>query len=68
MNSSLLNQLYDLIRYYHLILDNEHINYKQYEENLISKGILSKEKAKDIKISYRKSLEGGKTVAKNLLN
>ena len=39
---------------------------KQYEENLISKGILSKEKAKDIKISYRKSLEGGKTVAKNL--
>ena len=39
---------------------------KQYEENLISKGILSKEKAKDIKISYRKSLEDGKTVAKNL--
>ena len=39
---------------------------KQYEENLISKGILSKEKAKDIKVSYRKSLEGGKTVAKNL--
>ena len=39
---------------------------KQYEENLISKGILSKEKAKDIKISYRKSLEGGKSVAKNL--
>ena len=39
---------------------------KQYEENLISIGILSKEKAKDIKVSYRKSLEGGKTVAKNL--
>jgi 2-oxoglutarate dehydrogenase E1 component len=39
---------------------------KQYEENLISKGILSKEKAKDIKASYRKSLEGGKSVAKNL--
>jgi 2-oxoglutarate dehydrogenase E1 component len=39
---------------------------KQYEENLISKGILSKEKAKDIKVSYRKSLEGGKSVAKNL--
>ena len=39
---------------------------KQYEENLISKGILSKEKAKDIKVSYRKSLEGGKSAAKNL--
>ena len=39
---------------------------KQYEEKLISKGILSKEEAKDIKISYRKSLESGKTVAKNL--
>ena len=39
---------------------------KQYEENLISKGILTKEKAKDIKVSYRKSLEGGKSVAKNL--
>ena len=39
---------------------------KQYEENLISKKILSKEKAKDIKVSYRKSLEGGKSVAKNL--
>ena len=39
---------------------------KQYEENLISKGILSKEKAKDIKVSYTKSLEGGKSVAKNL--
>ena len=39
---------------------------KQYEENLISKGILSKEKAKDIKVSYRNSLEGGKSVAKNL--
>ena len=39
---------------------------KQYEEKLISKGILSKEEAKDIKILYRKSLESEKTVAKNL--
>ena len=39
---------------------------KQYEENLISNEILSPEKAKSIKVSYRKSLEGGQTVAKNL--
>ena len=39
---------------------------KQYEENLISNEILSPEKAKSIKVSYRKSLEGGETVAKNL--
>ena len=39
---------------------------KQYEEKLISNEILSPEKAKSIKVSYRKSLEGGETVAKNL--
>ena len=38
----------------------------QYEENLLSDGILTTEKAKKIKKDYRKSLEGGKSVAKNL--
>ena len=38
----------------------------QYEENLISNGVLTTDKANKIKKEYRKSLEGGKTVAKNL--
>ncbi len=38
----------------------------QYEENLISSGVLTTDKANKIKKEYRKSLEGGKTVAKNL--
>ena len=38
----------------------------QYEENLISSGFLTTDKANKIKKEYRKSLEGGKTVAKNL--
>ncbi len=38
----------------------------QYEEVLLNNGILNKEKAKKIKTNYRKSLEGGKSVAKNL--
>ena len=39
---------------------------KQYEENLIEKEIITPEEAKSIKASYRKSLEGGESVAKNL--
>ena len=39
---------------------------KQYEQDLISKEILSIEEAKSIKVNYRKSLEGGESVAKNL--
>ena len=39
---------------------------KQYEENLIENGYLTSNKAKEIKNSYRKSLETGKSVAKNL--
>ena len=39
---------------------------KQYEQDLISKEILSIEEAKSIKLNYRKSLEGGESVAKNL--
>ena len=38
----------------------------QYEEKLIQEGIIDKVKAKKIKSDYRKSLEGGKSVAKNL--
>ena len=38
----------------------------QYEENLVSSGVLTTDKANKIKKEYRKSLEGGKTVAKNL--
>ena len=38
----------------------------QYEENLTSSGVLTTDKANKIKKEYRKSLEGGKTVAKNL--
>ena len=38
----------------------------QYEEDLLSNGILTKDKANKIKKEYRKSLESGKTVAKNL--
>ena len=39
---------------------------KQYEDVLISDEILSSEQAKTIKANYRKSLEGGESVAKNL--
>ena len=39
---------------------------KQYEENLIEKEIITPEEAKSIKTNYRKSLEGGESVAKNL--
>ena len=39
---------------------------KQYEEVLLSKKVLTNEKIKSTKTNYRKSLEGGKTVAKNL--
>jgi len=39
---------------------------QQYEENLLLKGILSHDKAKTIKKNYRKSLEKGESVAKNL--
>ena len=39
---------------------------QQYQENLSLKGILSPEKAKTIKTNYRKSLEKGESVAKNL--
>ena len=39
---------------------------KQYEENLIEKEIITPEEVKSIKASYRKSLEGGESVAKNL--
>ena len=38
----------------------------QYEENLIKEGILNVEQSKTIKSNYRKSLEGGESVAKNL--
>jgi 2-oxoglutarate dehydrogenase E1 component len=38
----------------------------QYENFLKEEGILSPEKAKKIKTDYRKSLEDGKIVAKNL--
>ena len=38
----------------------------QYENSLKDEGILSEEKIKIIKKEYRKSLEGGKSVAKNL--
>ena len=38
----------------------------QYEENLVSSGVLTTDKANKIKKEYRKSLECGKTVAKNL--
>ena len=39
---------------------------KQYEDKLIEEQILLSEQSKSIKAKYRKSLEGGKTVAKNL--
>ena len=38
----------------------------QYETNLIDHGILTSDEAKKIKSEYRKSLEGGESVAKNL--
>ncbi len=38
----------------------------QYEEDLLSNGVLTADKANKIKKEYRKSLESGKTVAKNL--
>jgi len=38
----------------------------QYENNLMKEGILDAEQSKKIKSNYRKSLEGGKSVAKNL--
>ena len=39
---------------------------KQYEENLSLKGILSTDEANTIRTNYRKSLEKGESVAKNL--
>ncbi|MDA7747991.1 2-oxoglutarate dehydrogenase E1 component, partial [Gammaproteobacteria bacterium] len=39
---------------------------QQYQELLLSEGLLTKEEASSIKSSYRKSLDEGKTVAKNL--
>jgi 2-oxoglutarate dehydrogenase E1 component len=39
---------------------------KQYEQALLSKKVLTDEKIKSIKTEYRKSLESGQTVAKNL--
>ena len=39
---------------------------KQYEQTLLTKKVLSDEKIKSIKTEYRKSLESGQTVAKNL--
>ena len=39
---------------------------KQYEDNLINNGIISESNAKAIKKGYRKSLESGESVAKNL--
>ena len=39
---------------------------KQYEQVLLSNKVLTDEKVKSIKTEYRKSLEGGQTVAKNL--
>lgn len=38
----------------------------QYQEQLLSEGLLTKEEASSIKSSYRKSLDEGITVAKNL--
>ncbi len=38
----------------------------QYENNLMKEGILDAEQSKKIKSNYRKSLEGGESVAKNL--
>ena len=38
----------------------------QYENNIIKEGILNAEQSKKIKSNYRKSLEGGESVAKNL--
>ncbi len=38
----------------------------QYENNLMKDGILDAEQSKKIKSNYRKSLEGGESVAKNL--
>ena len=38
----------------------------QYENSLIKEGILNAEQSKKIKSNYRKSLEGGESVAKNL--
>ena len=40
----------------------------QYENQLKNEGILSDEESKKIRKNYRKSLEGGKSVAKNLAN
>ena len=40
----------------------------QYENQLKDEGILSDEESKKIRKNYRKSLEGGKSVAKNLAN
>ena len=39
---------------------------KQYEKALLTKKVLTDEKIKSIKTEYRKSLESGQTVAKNL--
>ena len=39
---------------------------KQYEQALLTKKVLTNEKIKSIKTEYRKSLESGQTVAKNL--
>ena len=39
---------------------------QQYQDQLLSEGLLTKEEASLIKSSYRKSLDEGKTVAKNL--
>ena len=39
---------------------------KQYEAKLLSQDLLSETESKNIKQKYRKSLEGGKSVAKNL--
>ncbi len=40
----------------------------QYEENLKNEKVLSENEAQRIRKNYRKSLEGGKSVAKNLAN
>ena len=39
---------------------------QQYQDQLLSEGLLTKEGASSIKSAYRKSLDDGKTVAKNL--
>ena len=39
---------------------------KQYEQALLTKKVLTNEKIRSIKTEYRKSLESGRTVAKNL--